>query len=536
MMSKLLFFIKTYSPTHFSWALLSGALIGTSYMPFPPWAILFGYAPLWLFLFYRAKTWQQGFAAGWWTQFVLSIIGFHWVSYVTHRFGGFPWAFAVLVLILFAAAVHLYIPVAAAVIVALKERYRWGLAKTLFASALSLSLIERAWPSIFPWHLGYTLLPAKLPAYQWADVIGFEGLATVILLFNAWLAWIWVHRKDRLRLGVHSIAAIVLAALINISGYYHALPWNSFDRQLHASIIQANIGDLEKVMAEKGQGYQSDIVRTFIRLSTAAVKERPNTELLIWPETAYPDYLDNFNAQNRLRHQLAAGLSPLGKTLLAGAYSKDPPGTVPMRLTYNGLFLVDSAGMQVGPPYHKTDLLAFGEYLPLSERFPSLLKLLPFIANFGRGKGPEVLNFPHPEGDLKIGGQICYEGLYPAFTRGLSEKQADILVNVTNDAWFGEPAEPRQHMYMTLARAIEVRRPLLRSTNTGISTAILANGEILQQSPTYVEWFGTFDVLLRRNPPTTDFVLWGHYDWILIAVALFALFCKGVMDARPDRP
>lgn len=536
MMSKLSAFFKNYSPRHYLWPLFSGVLIGTSYIPFPPWAVLFCYAPLWLFLFSRAKTWREGFAAGWWTQFTLTIIGFHWVSYVTHRFGGFPWIFSIAVLILFAALVHLYIPLVTAVVVVLKERYRWGLGMTLAASALFLSLIERVWPSIFPWHLGYTLLAAKLPAFHWADVIGFEGLSTVILLMNAWLAWIWTQRKNPRPFGMHAAALLALVVGLNVTGALHGQEWHSFDRKLKVSIIQANIGDFEKVMAEKGAGFQDAIVKTFLRLSGDAVRETPNTELLVWPETAYPDYLDNFNSQGRVRRLLSEGLRPLGKTLLTGSYAKDAPDTKGERFTYNALFLVDSAGMQIGNPYHKTDLLVFGEYLPLSERFPVLLKLLPFIANFGRGQGPDVLPYPHPEGTINIGGQICYEGLYPEFTRGLAEKNADVLVNVTNDAWFGRPAEPQQHLYMTLARAIEVRRPLVRSTNTGVSTAILASGDVLQQSPLHTEWQGSYDVLFRRNAPSTSFVRWGHYDWILISLALLALILRGILNARTHRP
>ncbi|WP_374033003.1 nitrilase-related carbon-nitrogen hydrolase [Bdellovibrio bacteriovorus] len=131
--------------------------------------------------------------------------------------------------------------------------------------------------------------------------------------------------------------------------------------------------------------------------------------------------------------------STLGRPLITGAYSKDPKADEKQDTsTYNALFLVDQLGNNLDKPYRKTELLAFGEYLPLSEQFPFLLKLLPFVSNFGRGHGPEVMKWETPQGVIKWGGQICYEGLYPSFTRGLAEKGADILVNVTNDSWFGK--------------------------------------------------------------------------------------------------
>lgn len=535
MMGKIVTFFKYYSPRNFLAPLLSGLLVGTSYIPFPPWALLFAYAPLWIFTFHKAKSWKEGFAAGWWTQFLLTLIGFHWIAYVTKQFGGFPWPFAVFVLALFAALMHLYIPLTTALVVFLKNKYSWSLSRSLLASALFLALAERVWPSIFQWNLGYTLLWAKIPAYHWADVIGFEGLSSLILLLNAWIAWLWEHRHQRGTLQKHGLLLALVLGALNLGGAFHGERWNEFDRKFNVSIIQANVGDLEKVIAEKGQGFQDEIVHKFLDLTRAAVAATPATELIVWPETSFPDYLNAYNSNGRLPRLLAAGLQPLGKTLLTGAYGKDAPGEKFPRQTYNSLFLVDSDARPVGRHYNKTNLLAFGEYLPMSERFPWLLKLLPFIANFGRGQGPEVLTYPHPEGDLKIGGQICYEGLYPEFTRGLAEKQADLLANVTNDSWFGRPFEPHQHMVMTLARAIEIRRPLIRSTNTGISTVILANGDVLQQSPMHEAWFGSYDISMKKNAPTTDFVLWGHYDWILIVLGLIVLLVKGVLDARTRR-
>ena len=106
------------------------------------------------------------------------------------------------------------------------------------------------------------------------------------------------------------------------------------------------------------------------------------------------------------------------------------------------------------------------------------------VADFKRGPGPSIKNY----NGIKIGPQICYEALYPSFSKGLSDLGAEIIVNVTNDSWFGWWQEPYQHLYMTLARGIEFRRPVIRSTNTGISTVMLANGKILEKSPIGEEW------------------------------------------------
>ncbi|WP_338040421.1 nitrilase-related carbon-nitrogen hydrolase [Methylocucumis oryzae] len=99
--------------------------------------------------------------------------------------------------------------------------------------------------------------------------------------------------------------------------------------------------------------------------------------------------------------------------------------------------------------------------------------------------------------------KICYESLFPAFSKALAELGAQVIINVTNDSWYGTWQEPYQHMYMTLARSVEFRRPVIRVTNTGITTVALASGEILQQSPLHQEWSGVYQVAYRKQPSPT---------------------------------
>lgn len=518
--------------------LLAGLLVGTTYIPFPPWALLFCYAPLWIFLL-QTKSLKQAFWGAWLTQFTLSLIGFHWIAYTAKEFGSMPWSVSIVALLLFASFIHLYIPLAGVLAVWLRNKFSLGTFPTLLCFAILHSLAERIWPSIFPWHLGYTLLWAKLPVYQLADLVGFAGLSSVILFSNAWVAWIWLQRRQSARfLTIHIGALATVLILLNTWGHNHKIPWNQFDGEIKATVIQANIGNIEKVFAETGRGYQATITEKFLRLSREAIAKYPDTDLLVWPETAYPDYLDASFLGLARQRQLIEGLQPLGIPLLTGAYSKEKNLDLKEdKATYNALFLIKPDGTSYSPPYRKTYLLAFGEYLPFSEAFPILLKWLPFVSNFGRGLGPALLTLDRPDGShLDIGGQICYEGLYDDFSRGLAKKGALLLANVTNDSWFGYPFEPRQHLYMTLARAIETRRPLLRSTNTGISTGILANGEILQWSPIHEEWFGQFIIPYKKFPAQSFFVRYGHMDWVLLLIILFGTLTTGASNVRTRRP
>jgi apolipoprotein N-acyltransferase len=520
------------------WALLSGILVGTSYIPFPPWALLFCYVPLWISVTGdNSLPLKRTFWSGWLTQFVLSAIGFHWIAHTAHEFGAMPWIISVTALLLFCAFMHLYIPAALVAGVWLQRKFQLSKTQALFSIALLHALLERVWPVIFDWHLGYTLLGAHIPAYLWADVIGFAGLSAIILLINAWVASIWLEFRES-RKGFIQVALLVLILVCLVAGgHFHKTRWDEFDREFKTTLIQANIGNSDKIQAEQGRGAQEFITRKFTTMTMEAFAKYPDTDLFVWPETAFPDYLDQRLLSRKHTQILASSLVGLDRPILAGAYSRSPV-LDPHRdeATFNALFLIDAKGNNLDSPYLKTNLLAFGEYLPFSEKFPILLKWLPFISNFGRGSGPRALNWNHKDESIHLGGQICYEGLDAKFSRGLAEENSDVLVNVTNDSWFGRPFEPLQHMYMTLARGIETRRPLIRSTNTGISTVMWANGDLQQTSPLHQEWTGEFTVKYRKDAPLTAYVKWGHFDWIILLLALSGIVLTGALHARSRRP
>lgn len=517
----------------FRWAFLSGILIGFTYIPFPPWALLFCYAPLWIFALQREKSLKQIFIAGWITQFILTLIGFYWIAHTAHEYGRLHWVVSIAALWLFCTGMHIYIPVSLTLSAWLSRKYRLGHGASLALFALGLALFEQFWPAIFQWNLGYTLFWANLSVYNFADLIGFEGLSSLILLANAWVAWIWLQRSQVNKAALHSCALILALISLILLGKQHGKKWQQFDENLKVAIIQANIGNLEKIMAEKGRQYHDTISDKFVSLTQQELQLRPDSELVVWPETAFPNYLDNHFQFDFFQRRLFEKLAPLKVKLFTGAYSKDPQSALIKEPVYNAVFLLDNQGQNLTPPYRKTELLSFGEYLPLSEQFPILLEWLPFVSNFGRGPGPSIMTLPTNQGNsINLGPQICYEGLYPAFSRKLAQKDAQILINVTNDSWFGNTSEPHQHLYMTLARAIEVRRPLIRSTNTGISTAVLANGAVLQKSPIYQEWTGQFEIKYLKNPPKTFYVEWGHFHWVLSLFGYMILILGGALHAR----
>ncbi len=516
---------------------LSGLIIGTSYIPFYPWGLFFCYIPLWYFVFFQAKSAKEAFIAGWVTQFTLTLIGFHWVAFTAKEYGGFPWPVAIIVLLLFCALAHIYIPISVYLLFRLRTFFNWNFKNSVVAMILLAFLSEVLWPGIFPWHLGYTLFWSRLPIYQFADVIGFDGLSLLIFAMQGLFFYILCGRIQIITPRALFKPFLVVAlpfVLLNIGGYFYGLNWLVTDSEIKILQVQANIGNLEKMYAEKGKGFRDEIVKKYIEMSDAGLKANNDVDLVIWPEVAIPEYLDAGYAHKKNNQLISDFLVRNQKVLLTGGFSKDDKVADPERSVFNALFLLDQTRRELSQPYRKTQLLAFGEYLPFSEQFPFLSKLLPFVSNFGRGQGPTVLVYPidQTRGDyLMIGAQICYEGLFPEFSVGLESKGAEILVNVTNDSWFGAPFEPYQHLYMTLARSIETRRPLIRSTNTGITTYSSAHGDIAKLSPLHKEWTKRQVVSYRNNPEMTTFTRVGHYLWIVILIAFFLhLLINGIYD------
>ncbi|MBC7420293.1 MAG: apolipoprotein N-acyltransferase [Bdellovibrio sp.] len=480
------------------------------------------------------------FFAGWLTQFILTLIGFNWIYFVASEFGQLNWILSLAALLLFAAFMHLYIPFSLVIGVWLVRKFKvYSKLSQFLIFALVLSLLERIWPSIFEWNLAYTLLWIKLPLYQWADSVGFWGLSTWILIVQAFITWAlytWKTKKSRSFITI--ISVLLFVAIFSIMGQLKKETWSKARDTVQFGMVQGNIGNLEKILAEKADRFHLYILGIYTDLTDQHLKQHPETELMIWPETAMPFALDTNYHRLEAQKKLLSSVTAWNLPLITGAYAIDSTKRdhLGYPLTSNSVFFLGPNEKLLAEPYSKSDLLVFGEYMPFGEQIPFLYKLLPFVGVYKRGDGPTVNDVILKNKTLKIGSQICYESLNPSFSRGLAEKGAEIIFNVTNDSWFGWWAEPYQHNIMTLARAIEVRRPLVRSTNTGISTVILANGTVLETSKINEAWTHTFEIPYLKNPPQTFYTEYGHYDWIFwIFVLLGLIYASAYSSYRKGR-
>jgi apolipoprotein N-acyltransferase len=188
---------------------------------------------------------------------------------------------------------------------------------------------------------------------------------------------------------------------------------------------------------------------------------------------------------------------------------------------YNRAYLLSSSGLVLGT-YDKVHLVPFGEYVPLKKFLPFVHRLVPAAGDFSAGEKSE----PLPLSLLPSGVLICYEAIFPELSRAQVMHGAAILVNLTNDAWFGHTSAPYQHLAMAVFRAVETARPLIRAANTGFSAVVGPEGRILKQSGLFSEETLTVEIPLHQGKETIYTRFGDLFAVTLLGITILcALFC-----------
>jgi apolipoprotein N-acyltransferase len=488
--------------------ILSGIFIGTSYIPFPPWASLFCFVPLWLF-WLQQNSLKRVLIGGFITSFVFTLIGFNWVTYLLHEFAHLPWAVAVFGMLIYGLIAHLFVPLAGVLWFWVQDKCQCSARLSLYLMTIITVLCEAYSFTLFDWNFGYSWYGSNVPIYHWAEFIGFSGLSALTLLTNLPLLLAWQQRKQ-ISGKIIAGSVLLIFILLNVGGLGLQARLTEPDSKFNVLMIQASIENSEKLAAELGKGFGNEILHRYLSQTDVAFNQyqQRGIDFVMWPETAFPALLGEPFKNDPAPTVLAQFLQERQLSLITGAYSVDET----KRLMTNSLFVLNKDGDIVPPHYSKSILLAFGEYIPGEQWFPKIRNFLPATGHFARGHGATALLTLN---DYKMGAQICYESLFPKFSRDLANLGAQFIVNVTNDSWYGSWQEPYQHFYMTLARGVEFRRPVLRVTNTGISAVSLASGKILERSPIHQQWAGWYEVPYLKHPPSTF-----YQDWFWLVPSL----------------
>jgi apolipoprotein N-acyltransferase len=428
-----------------------------------------------------------GFIAG-----VVSYAGLvYWVVSAMHGFGGMSIPLSLFALLLLVLYLALYTGFLTWLVSRLDDRL--GIPFYLSAPPLwaLLEYLRGLLLTGFPWsflgHSQYNFLPLV----QVVSVTGTYFLSFLIVAVNCLIYYVLSVRRFP-ALYAAGVAALFAASLA--FGVVRLQEPIRADRS--AAIVQGNIRQDIKF----DEAYRAHILRTYVTLT---LKRCAGSELTIWPETAMPFALLADKSVEIVRGLPAA----LSNYLLVGAISRDAGNRY-----YNSAHVFGRQGELTGS-YSKNHLVPFGEYTPLRAYFPWLATMSVDIGDFfsGPNHNPIVTDAG------KIGVLICYEGVFPAITNDTVRRGADVLVNITNDAWFGRTSAPYQHFAFYIFRAVETDRFMLRSANTGISAVIDPRGRTTARTAIFTADVLTGTYALR----TTRTFYVAHGDYFLVLCLLF---------------
>jgi apolipoprotein N-acyltransferase len=278
-------------------------------------------------------------------------------------------------------------------------------------------------------------------------------------------------------------------------------------RSATVAVLQGNI-DIEEKWDPQ---FRSTIMDIYTDLAEQVAAE--NNDLIIWPEASLPSKL----RQNpKLKQQVFDLANKLGKYMVVGSTDHD----VKTGKYYNAAFLI-SPHNTIEAMYHKMRLVPFGEYVPWQRIFFFIDKITDAYGIYYAGEKPVVM----PVGTkFKVGTFICYETLFPSLLRKFRNSGADILINITNDAWFGRSKAPYHHFSLLTFRAIENRSPIARAANTGISGFIDSNGRILEMTPLFQRTYRT--ETLHLDPRISFYSRYGDMFVYLCVIMLFIYFIQ----------
>jgi len=507
-------------------AFVAGALATLSQAPFDFFAVCLVSFPVLVWLIDGAVSegrvgllgrLKPAFSVGWWFGFGYFLAGLWWVgNALLVEAESFAWALPLAVLVL-PAGLAIFYGLAASL-----ARLFWsdGIGR-IFALAFGFGIAEWLRAVVFtgfPWNaIGYAAMPdtALMQSSSVVGLYGMNALAVFVFAMPALFA-----SKRHLRVGTVLALALVAAHI----GFGLLRPPPVADgRKIALRIVQPSIDQSEKWDA----AVRDRIFKTYLDMTTAPPadgKKRP--DLIVWPETSVP-FL--FTDRPDALAALGAALED-GQLLLAGAVrSEGGAGGNGETRYYNSIVAIDSRGEIVGA-FDKVHLVPFGEYLPFEDILTRLgmKKIVSTPVSFSQGLGRSLLDLP---GGLRALPLICYEAIFPGEVAPAAPG-ADVILNVTNDAWFGDTPGPYQHFRQARLRAVEQGLPLLRAANNGISAVVAADGGIVDGFA--LNGIGNLDAELeiaKRPSPLGSPDVNG-----LLIVAFFAISACAMYFAGRARP
>ncbi|MBF0456811.1 MAG: apolipoprotein N-acyltransferase [Nitrospirae bacterium] len=497
----------------------SGFLLYLSFpMPdisFLAWVAL---VPL-LYAVLHSNGWAYSFKAGLVTGVVYFFSTQYWIAHSINNYGHMPLIASLSVVLILAAYQGLYIGVFGLMVRLFTRRTKIPVYLTGPSLWVGLEYFRGVLFTGFPWSfLGYTQYK-MLPLIQIADITGVYGVSFLLVCFNAAAADFIIKNNSEnytllKKLLPFALFAIIIA-LVLAYGYRQLNNINPAVKPVRVSVIQGNVAQ----DAKWDKKFVSEILKSYETMTEQAVAD--GAKLVVWPESSLP-FL--FGSDKILTEDLLSFQKKLDIYLVFG--------TDLVKDYVNGRYVLTNSAMVLAPGgkflsvYDKIHMVPFGEYVPLRNVLFFIDRLVTGIGDFTRGSSLTVVRTPL--GDFAA--PICYEIAFPELVGAFYRYGGDFIVTITNDAWFGRTSGPYQHFIMAVFRAIENRKPVVRSANTGISGFIDSTGEITARTELFEKVVLTRDIY--TNPAITFYSLFGSVFVHICNIANLAIIVNLLRKRR----
>ncbi len=513
-------------------SLVAGLVQAASFWPFPAWWLQLAALALLIGLVLRApdRALLLGFVYG----FGCFAAGVSWLYISMHRYGGMPAVLAALALLLFAAYLASFGALACAAFARLDRALRARGARPLvraaalallFAGAWALAEMLRGWLFTgFPWlAIGYAHVDGPLAAF--APLLGVYGvcLLAALVAFGSALAVGGLPDAQQRSRSTRAVGA-GLAALPLVAGLALAtIDWASpHGAPLRVRLLQGNIAQDLKFDARRSLEAMYWYANQLLQ-GDAPLTVMPETAwTLPWSRTP-----QDVHEAIVFHLQKTDAAVAIGMPLLEDEYNASDAAT---RSLTNSVGVIDATG-EVAWRYDKRHLVPFGEFVPLGFGWFVDLMHIP-LGDFARGTAEQR---PLWIGGQRIAFNICYEDLFGEELATQVRSGATILVNVSNIGWFGDSHALPQHLQISRMRALELARPMLRSTNTGVTAAIDARGQVLAQLKPYTA--GVLEIHVQGTDGITPYARFDNLPVAVLALACVAVAGSSLRAKRgPQKP
>ncbi|MEC8022862.1 MAG: apolipoprotein N-acyltransferase [Myxococcota bacterium] len=506
-------------------AVLTGILTAASFPLLEWWPLIFvAYVPMMIAM--NEEPLMRRMRIGW-VAGAVTLLGIqYWISHTMVFLSGFPWWAAILVLLGYAATFGLSHALFGA-LYGLIRTYS-GRAAWIAIAPVAWVIIERTFPALFPFYAGNALFRTPV-LMQSAEFIGIGGISALIMLTNCAVAHA-VEERARGRASDYfvPIATSCLWLILATWGAVRmhqvwSLPTKS---NLAVAMIQPNVSVAEK--RDRTWVSRIEAWNRTIEMTEAALSMSP--DLLIWPEGGFPfqfildskdtKYANSQHPNHMYSRRLYKMALDLNLDFIAGGLSRRGD-----RTRNSAMFFPRNE--QRVEMYDKQHLLPFGEHIPFADRFPSLKTAIQGMTHHEPGAADHTWDID----GVRLAVGICYEAIFPSIARRqMNHNDADVLLNLTNDVWFGDTAAPHLHLMVQQARTIEMRSWLIRSTNSGVSAFIAPTGQIQAIGEQGSEEIIALDVPIP-NLPASVYRRFGDL-WLYVYLAICALYLSYQYNAH----